>query len=73
MDSQIKYYMHIQQIKKLNNEIIMLKKYKKECRIKNVIDSVQERINDREILIVDIIGIYDNMEYYYCTGNVENF
>ena len=63
MDSQIKYYMHIQQIKKLNNEIIMLKKYKKECRIQNVIDSVQERINGREILIVNIISIYDNMEY----------
>ena len=32
---------------------------------------MQQEIINIEDLILKIIGIYDLLEYYYCTGNVE--
>ena len=71
MDSQIKYYLHIQEVKRLHNEINIIKKHKRECKMQNIIDQMQQGINNREDLICKIIGLYDMMEYYYyCRGNV---
>jgi len=70
MDNQIKYYLHIQQVKRLHNEISIIKKHKRECKIQNIIDQIQQRIKNIKDLIFKIIGLYDMMEYYYCKGNV---
>ena len=71
MDNQIKYYLHIQQIKKLYNEIEIIKRHKRECKMQNLIDYMQRGIQNREDLILNIIGLYDQMEYYYCKGIIE--
>ena len=73
MDNQIKYYLHIQEVKKLRNEISIIKKHKKECKVQNLIDYMQQGIFNREDKILKIIGLYDMMEYYYCKGNVIKF
>ena len=33
MENQIKYYLHIQQVKRFYNEIEIIKRYKKECKM----------------------------------------
>ena len=71
MESQIKNYLHIQQIKKLRNEINIIKKHKNKCKLQDLIDFAQKEILKKEELILNIIGIYDNMKYYYCMGNTE--
>ena len=71
MDNQIKYYLHIQKIKQLYNEINKIKKHMRECKLQNLVDQMQNEILNREELILKIIGIYDLLEYYYCTGDVE--
>ena len=71
MESQIKYYLHIQQIKKLKSEIDIINKHKNEYKIQKNIDYMQQIIN-RENIILKIIGLYDIMEYYYCTGRIES-
>ena len=71
MDNQIKYYLHIQQIKRLYNEINLIKKHKKKCKIQNLMDQMQRGILNREDLILKIIGLYDLMEYWCCKGNIE--
>ena len=71
MEYQINNYLHIQQVKKLHNEIKIIQKHKREFKLQNQIDPMQRGILAREDKILDIIGIYDLKEYYYCIGNVE--
>ena len=71
MENQIKHYLHIQQIKRLYNEINIIKRYKRECKVQNLIDQMQTGIQNREDFILNIIGVYDLLEYYYCKGNIE--
>ena len=39
--------------------------------MQNIIDQMQRGIQNREDLILNIIGLYDQLEYYYCKGNIE--
>ena len=71
MESQIKYYLHIQQVKKLYNEIEIIKRHKKEYKIQNLIDAKQRGILNREDLILNIIGLYDQLGFYYIKGTIE--
>ena len=71
MERQVKYYLYIQQIKRLYNEISIIKRHKRECKMQNLIDYMQRGINNREDWILNIMGLYDLLEYYYCKGNVE--
>ena len=71
MESQIKYYLHIQHIKKLKSEIDIINKHKNEYKIQKNFDYMQQIIY-RENIILNIIGLYDIMEYYYCTGRIES-
>ena len=38
--------------------------------MEKLIDQKQTGILNREEIILDIIGVYDLLEYYYCIGNV---
>ena len=71
MENQIKYYLHIQQVKKLYNEIEILKKHKRECKMQNLIDHMQRGILNREDLIFEILRLYGLMEYYSYESNIE--
>ena len=71
MESQIKYYLHIQQVKKLYNEIEIIKRHNKKCKIQNLIDAMQRGILNRENLILNIIWLYDQLGFYYIKGTIE--
>ena len=63
MENQIKHYLHKQQIKRLYNEINIIKRHKRECKVQNLIDQMQTGIQNREDFILNIIGVYDLLEY----------